>query len=259
MKLIFTLVLLSFFNICSSVCFAQADTHYFKVGKYNFRGVHVDTNYSTTLRITDGNDVIFKGEFEETIDTVFQIDMNKDGSKTIFMNTYTGGAHCCNILYACKIKNDKFTITDTLFLADSYFDILDLDRNGKFQLRAYNMMFAYAFTNFAETRAPEVVYSFANGRFKNVTKNYPALLEAQIDEWSTDLKAILDGAFKCEPDGEETFNTDAGSVKTLLAAITANYYTMGEVYKGYDLINESYTCPDKEAFVKILQEDYKLK
>jgi len=255
MKLCLVLLFLSFF----SLTFAQSDTMYFKVGNYKFRAIHVDSNYTTTLRVTEGNDVIYKGEFEERIDTVTSLDFNKDGNKTILFNVYTGGAHCCNTLYACKIKNDKLIFTDSLFTADAYFKIQDLNKNGKYQMITYNMMFAYAFTNFAETRAPEVVYTVENGKFKEITKNYPLRLRQQIDEWQSDLEVFLDSNYQCEPEGVETFNTDAGSVKTILAAITANYFTLGEAYKGYELIDKAYPCPDKEAFVKSLKEDYKLK
>jgi hypothetical protein len=135
----------------------------------------------------------------------------------------------------------------------------DLDKNKKTELTAYNMMFAYAFTNFAETRAPVMVYTVENGKFKNVTKNFPLLVKQQIEELQTDLKEFLDSNYKCEAEGDETFNTDAGSVKTILAAITADYFTLGEVYKGYELIDKVYPCPDKDAFIQTLKEDYKLR
>ena len=255
MKLFLILVFLSFF----SLTFAQSDTLEVKIGKFKFRAIHVDTNYSTTLRITEGGDVIYKGEYEERIDFIKEVDFNKDGNKTILINTYTGGAHCCNILLACKIKNDKLLTTDTLYMADSYPEIEDLDKNGKMEITGYNMMFAYAFTNFAESRAPEVVYTVENGKFKEVTKNYPVRLRQQIDEWQSDLEVFLDSNYKCEAEGDETFNTDAGSVKAILAAITANYFMLGEVYKGYELIDKAYPCPDKDKFIQTLKEDYKLR
>lgn len=253
-----TPLIIIFLFICS-FAFSQSDTLDVKLGKYRFRAIHIDTNYSTTLRITEGNDVIYKGEFEERISDIKEVDFNNDGTKTYLIAVYTGGAHCCTFVQACRIRNDKLITTDTLFLADSYFELEDLDKNKKTELTAYNMMFAYAFTNFAETRAPEIVYTVQNGMFKDITKNYPARLRSQIDEWRNDLQVFLDSNYKCESEGDDTFNTDAGSVKTLLAAITANYYTLGEVYKGYDLIESTYPCPDKEAFIKILKEDYKLR
>lgn len=245
--------------LVSNFGFAQYDTLDVKLGKYRFRAIHSDTSYSTTLKVTEGNDVIFKGEFEERIESISEAALSSDGKKTILIDVYSGGAHCCNTLYACKIKYDKLLFTDTLYLADSYFDVEDIDKNGKEEILANNMMFAYAFTNFAETRAPYMVFTVENDRFKDISKKFPGIFKTQIDEWSTDLQVFVDSNYQCQPDGDDTFNSDAGSVKTLLAAITANYYTLGEVYKGYELIDKVYQCPDKDSFVKILKEDYKLK
>lgn len=255
MKTPIVLIFLSFF----SLAFAQSDTLDVKLGKYRFRAVHYDTLYTTTLRITEGNDLIHKGEYEERISDIVDVDFNNDGFKTYLIAVYSGGAHCCTSLLACKIKNDKLVTTDTLYLADAYFEMNDLDNNGKRELSTFNMMFAYAFTNFAETRAPSVVYTLENGMFKNITKNYPAILRSEIDGWRSDLQVYLDSNYQCEPEGTETFNTDAGSVKTILAAITADYSTLGEAYKGYELIEQTYKCPDKDAFIKTLKEDYQLK
>ena len=63
---------------------------------------------------------------------------------------------------------------------------------------------------------------------------------------------MTDTGFECEEDGEDTFNTEAGSVKTILAAIVADYYTLGEVRKGYDLVDSVYKCPDRDKFKQIL-------
>lgn len=252
----FLLVLL--LSVCS-FGFAQSDTIDVKLGKYRFKAIYYDTSYFSTLKVTEGSDVIFKGDFEERITDLREVDFNNDGFKTYLIAAYTGGAHCCTNLMAAKVKYDKLVITDTLYLADSGFEIVDLDKNKKYEIAAANMMFAYAFTNFAETRAPALAYTIKDGKFLDITKNYPAPLREQIEEWKKDLQVFLDSNYQCAPEGEDGFNTDAGSVKTLLAAITANYYNLGEVNKGYELIDKVYPCSDKESFVKILKEDYKLK
>jgi len=243
----------------SGLGFAQSDTIDVKLGKYRFKAIYYDTSYFSTLKVTEGNDIIFKGDFEERVESISEASLSSDGKKTILIDVYSGGAHCCNTLYACKIKYDKLVFTDTLYLADSYFDVEDIDKDGKEEILANDMMFAYAFTNFAETRAPYVVYTIENDKFKNISKKFPKIFRAQIDEWMQDLQVFIDSSYQCAPEGDDGFNSDAGSVKTLLAAITANYYTIGEVYKGYELIDKVYQCPDKENFVKILKEDYKLK
>jgi hypothetical protein len=243
----------------SDLGFAQSDTIDVKLGKYRFKAIYYDTSYFSTLKVSEGNDVIYKGDFDQRVESISEASLSSDGKKTILIDVYSGGAHCCNTLYACKIKYDKLIFTDTLYLADSYFDVEDIDKDGKEEILANDMMFAYAFTNFAETRAPYLVYIIENDKFKNISKKFPKIFRAQIDEWMQDLQVFVDSNYQCAPEGDDGFNSDAGSVKTLLAAITANYYTIGEVYKGYELIDKVYQCSDKENFVKILKEDYKLK
>ncbi len=250
------LVVLLGINFCNAQDKNDLDV---KLGKYRFRTTYNDSDYSSKLKVTEGNDIIFKDTYIGTVADVVDVDFNNDGFKTYLLLTNSGGAHCCNTLIAYKISNDKMSATDTLFLADSYYELSDMDKNGKKEFTAYNMMFAYAFTNFAETHSPIVIYTLQNGKFKEITKNYPILVNQEIDEWKNDLQVFLDSNYQCQPEGTETFNTDAGSVKTILAGITADYFTLGEVYKGYDLIEKTYPCLDKDAFIKILKEDYKLK
>jgi len=104
-----------------------------------------------------------------------------------------------------------------------------------------------------------LVYRVKNNKFVNVTKNYPKRVKEFVEELKKDLKEFTEKGFECYGINDDTFNTDAGSVKTILAAITACYYSIGEDKKGYELIDKSYKCPDKDKFVKILRDEFKLK
>ena len=48
-------------------------------------------------------------------------------------------------------------------------------------------------------------------------------------------------------------------MKTILAAIVADYYSMGQIERGYELVEKVYKCVDKDKYIKILKEDFKLK
>jgi len=74
------------------------------------------------------------------------------------------------------------------------------------------------------------------------------------------LNEYTSKGFDCPmTESEETFNTDAGAVKAILAPITADYASIGRASEGYKLINAVYKCPDKNKFVNILKNEYKLK
>jgi len=121
-------------------------------------------------------------------------------------------------------------------------------------------MFAYAFTNYAETRFPLRVQKFENNKLVEITDNFKGDLIYELGFFEEDLNELIKEGFACpEKDDEDTFNTDAGSVKTILAAIVADYYSMGQVERGYELVEKVYKCVDKDKYIKILKEDFKLK
>ena len=255
-KLILTVVFVMLINYSAN---AQFDDINVKFGELTFRTKYDTVKYNTTLRIIKDNKSIYKNTFEERIAEIKEYDLNNDGKKEILIEMYSGGAHCCTSQYLGKFINDKFVFLDTVFWGNSYFSIEDIDNDGKLEIKGANDMFAYAFTNYAETRFPLLIYSFNGNKFVNVTSDYKELIRNQLEEFRQELKTYFDTGFKCMEINEDTFNTDAGAVKTMLAAIVADYYLLGEVNKGYDLVDSFYKCPDKDKYREILQNDFKLK
>lgn len=231
----------------------------FLSGDYTFRTKYDTAEWGSVLKVQYKGKEISSTLFEGWIDTINAFDFNGDGKKNIIIGVYTGGAHCCVMCFIGVMENGKFYIPDTLFLGNSWYNIEDIDKDGTLEINSSTDMLAYAFTNYAETRFPPRIYRIKKNKFKNVTKEYPDIVNAYIKELKEDLKEFTKKGFECLGKDEDTFNTDAGSVKTMLAAITACYHSIGEVNKGYELIDKSYKCPDKDKFVKILKEEFKLK
>jgi hypothetical protein len=189
------------------------------------------------------------------------IDLNNTGDKNIFISQYTGGAHCCFQLLGGELGNGKYIPTDTLFLGDVYFQFEDLDYNNKYEIKTAFDGISYAFTNFAETRFPTMVYKWENNKFVDVTKDYPTLVNLDISEYTEQLKNFLleNKKFCPKTADEDTFNTPAGTLKTILAAIAVSYSFIGESEKGLEAVRTFYTCPDKDKFISTLENDYKVK
>jgi hypothetical protein len=119
-------------------------------------------------------------------------------------------------------------------------------------------MFAYAFTNFAQSCFPIAIYKFKNSKLYLANKEFEEKVLNDIKEYKDQLKEYTKAGFDCPKTAdEETFNTDAGAVKSILAAIVCDYFTICMTDEGYDLINKVYKCPDKDKFIKILKNDYK--
>ncbi|MEO8446492.1 MAG: hypothetical protein ABI528_03305 [bacterium] len=262
MKIIYTILLLVMFLFLSdSFVFAQYKNLEVKFGPYRYSTKFDTSNYLTTLKIKKGKSTISYKTSEYLISGITEYDLDNDGEKEILLDLYSGGAHCCTYLVAARITDDKFTILDTISWGNSYYTMQDLDSNGKHEITGYNDMFAYAFTNFAESEFNVIVYEFQGNKFVNVTKNYPKFVEEDIEDHLNQLTPFMtDTGYACPASiDEDTFNTEAGSVKAILAPIVADYYSIGNVKKGYEIVDSVYKCADKDKFIQTLQNDYKLK
>lgn len=251
------LILLSLFIGAYANC--QYDNLNIRIGDYTFVTKFDTANFQTRLKIKKDSKVFFNKVSDFPIMGIKQYDLDNDGRKEILIEMYSGGAHCCFYLVAGRLSAKSFTILDTIYWGNSFYEIEDLNKDGKQEIVGSNDMFAYAFTNYAETRFTPLIYEFKNDKFVNVTKNYPGAIKENLDELKADLYSITDTGFRCEDNGEDTFNTEAGTVKTILGPIVDDYYNLGDVQKGYELIDSVYKCDDKDKFIQILQNDYKLK
>lgn len=240
-------------------CFAQED-HV----EYTFNGAKISADYDTAQycsRITvtkDGKTDVL----DSCTDRVYAIkdyDFEGNGQKTLLMTFYTGGAHCCFYMVAGKLNGTSFAVQDTLWWGDSDCEIKDIDKDGKLELSGVDVRFAYAFTSFAGSRFPIIIYQFRKGKFVEVTKNFPDLIEKDIKGFKDELKDYVKKGFECPKEGDDIYVGEAGEVKAILAAIVEGYFNLGSVDDGYDYVKKIYTCPDRDKFIKSLKTDYKLK
>lgn len=231
----------------------------FVVNNYSFFSKTDTTDYSCTVRVKKDGKEIATGKFsEQTLEDVSLLEEN-NGDKIFLLSAYTGGAHCCTSIYSVNISGGKINLIDSLSLGNAGYGIDDINNDGKKEIISGNDMFAYAFTNYAETRFPAYVIKFNKGHFTDATGDFKELLYKEIEDLTGEMNDFFkDQEFKCEDNGADTFNTPAGTLKTILAAILADYHTLGETQKGYDLINKIYTCPDKETYINTLKNDFKL-
>lgn len=230
----------------------------FKYKDFIFQTKYDSVDFSTELKIRKNKKVIYKKVYYDRITEIKDYDLEGNGNKEILIQMYSGGAHCCTSLFAGEIKDNRFVFTDSISWGNSFYAVTDLNFDKRQEIAGVSDKFAYAFTNYAQSQFNLLIYNYENGKFREVTKNFPKQINDDIEELNSELKTYTDTGFQCMEINEDTFNTDAGAVKAILAAITAEYYTLGEAEKGYELIDAVYKCPDKEKFVQILKNDFKL-
>lgn len=253
------LFFVSFFFIFTAIGFSQEENPKFVYGSYILSANYDTASYTSTMIITKSGKEIYRQTDMDRVERIFAEAIG-GSEKQIFISTYSGGAHCCFSLYAARIKSDKFSYIDTLFLGDSYFEFKDFNKDGVKEIETSNTMFAYAFTNFSQSRFPVAIYNFTDGKFKLVNDEFEKEVLKDVTEKLAELSGYTSKGFDCPAtEDEDTFNTDAGAVKAILAAIYADYHSIGQKEKGMDLINKTYKCSDKKKFINILKTDYKLK
>ena len=231
----------------------------YRFGEYSFQTKYDTAEFSSTLIISYKKKIIYNSSLDNEITDIKEYVVNKSLEKVIFIDTYTGGAHCCSLLLVGKVDNNRFRILDSVWWGNGGYDVQDIDNDGTLEIQGGNDMFAYAFTNYSETRFIPVIYRFEHDHLVNATSRYGYILKEDIKQLKEDLKEFTAKGFECMKLGEDTFNTDAGSVKTILAAIVANYWVLGQVSKGYDFVKETYKCPDRDKYIKFLKDEFKLK
>lgn len=240
---------------------AQEDEVSYKDGQYEFRAAY---DYSTSignLTITRNKKMIAKESYEYLrVIEIKGADLDGDGRKEYLFDFFTGGAHCCFITKVGLVKGDRFSFGDSIQWNNGGYQLKDLDSDGEYELDGDNDMFAYAFTNYAQSYFSIAIYKYRNGKFYLANNEFEKEVKKHIAYLKDVLSEYTAKGFDCPRDeDEDTFNTDAGAVKAILAPITADYESIGQAAEGYKLIDKVYKCPDEGRFVKILKNEYKLK
>lgn len=234
--------------------------------KLEIDGVTVTADYDSVnfcsylTVVGSDSSILHREECIERISAVKAEDLDANGKKEILIETFTGGAHCCTSLYIAAITGNGFEFLDTAYWGNCYYNIKDLNNDGKKEIIGRNDMFAYYFTNFSMSRFPVFIYAFRKNKLKLVNTEFKTYIHNNIKDLEEELNLYKTRGFECpKSDSADVFNTDAGAVQAILAAITADYYYIGESEEGYKYINKTYSCPDKKKFIRILQKEFKLK
>jgi hypothetical protein len=104
-------------------------------------------------------------------------DIERDGSPDVILGLYSGGAHCCFVtqVYRYDAAVGTYAVSQHDF-ADASARLRTLAGAPVFV--SADDRFAYAFAPFAFSGLPVQIWSFAGGRFRDVTRRYPAEIAA---------------------------------------------------------------------------------
>jgi hypothetical protein len=105
------------------------------------------------------------------------LDLDQDGEPEVLLDLYSGGAHCCEYTFFYRYAGGSYLRTEHGW-GNSFYRIVNPDKNGRPELRTADDRFNYAFSCFACSATPIVIDRFSQGRLIAVTRKFPSLIRA---------------------------------------------------------------------------------
>jgi subtilisin-like proprotein convertase family protein len=156
-------------------------------------------------------------------------DLDADGEPEVIVDEYTGGAHCCT--YSLLFRRTGARYSSSLHRwGNAGYRLVDLDRDGRPELRSSDDRFAYAFTAYAASLEPVQIWHFERGRLVDVTRSFQAVVAADArSAWRLYLRER-----KARP----------REVRGVLAAWLADELLLGRGGDGWRALEEAYRRGD---------------
>lgn len=144
----------------------------------------------------------------------------------VFVEFYTGGAHCCSWTYIYSWRPEASTyVSAWRFWGNVGYSLRDLDRDGVPELNSADDRFAYAFTCYVCSRFPPRIWRFRGGRFVNATLDFRPL--------------IVKDAARLRRDYLRARKEKIPDVKGILAAYLAEKYLLGQGAGGERVLRQA--------------------
>jgi hypothetical protein len=171
--------------------------------------------------------------------SVFLKDLDNNGSSEVIIKTFSSGAHCCTDITIYTWQNNQFIKTETGLLDGEGGVFEDLDGDRKLEFSTSDNSFLYAFSSYAGSFPPSLIYAFNNGKFENVTRRYVKQLKSRAWEM---YQAFLENKQK---------NYE---VNGILAGYVAQKALLGEYQQGWEFMLANYD-PTSDWGLTIYQGD----
>jgi subtilisin-like proprotein convertase family protein len=153
-------------------------------------------------------------------------DLDRDGEPEVLVDFYSGGAHCCWYTdvyrYLPRLRTYRPTVG---FWGDLGVRIVDLGRDGRLEFRTGDDRFAYAFTSFAASVFPPLILRFDHGRFVDVTRRFPRLVQRDAAKQYALYRSVR--------------RSKDGDVRGILAAWLADEYLLGRGPAGWGVLRRA--------------------
>jgi len=144
-------------------------------------------------------------------------DLDGDGEPEVMLQLDSGGAHCCAWTRVYRYDAARRRYAPVVHFWGNFSSqptIADTDGDGRPELVSTDDRFAYDFNGYAGSVRPIQIWSYAHGRFTDVTRSHPRLVRRDAARlWGFYVK------------GRRSL---PGSARGLLPAWAAELYLVGE-------------------------------
>jgi hypothetical protein len=104
-------------------------------------------------------------------------DLDGDGEPEVIADLYTGGAHCCSLARVYAFDGSGYGETTHNF-GNAAYRAGDIGGDRRAEFVSSDDRLAYRFTAYAFSVFPVQIWSFANGRFSDVTNRFRSRVRA---------------------------------------------------------------------------------
>lgn len=168
----------------------------------------------------------FKGEKESFFSQIyFQPSEKYNPYPYIIFQTYSGGAHCCTSFYIYTWLDGQFVETSIEDLNGGGGIFQDLKGNNSLQFVTNDNSFLYAFSSYAGSYPPSLIYDLKKGQLIENTRNYPDYLRETANNM---LSAFKEG----KENGYE--------INGVLAGYVAQKILLNEYEEAWQFMLENY-------------------
>lgn len=163
------------------------------------------------------------------------LDLDRDGTPEVITETFSGGAHCCTSTFIYTRRGDRFQKIDIGPMDGRGMEFADVDSNGTIELVGRDQSFFYAFSSYAGSFPPTVIYSLRNGQLVETTRNYPRFLRTELNRMARVL--------------EEVRQEGSREINGILAGYVAQKALLNEFEEGWRFMVQRYDPNSEDGLV----------
>jgi hypothetical protein len=126
--------------------------------------------------------LLWPGSSWKNSQSVHVADLDGDNEPEVTVDLYTGGAHCCRMLYAYRWNGTAYA-AQQMETGSSPYSQRDLDADGRPEWVTADPRFEYLFTSFAGSGVPLRIYDYRDGNFVEVTGKFPSPVRKDAARW----------------------------------------------------------------------------